>query len=581
MKKTKIICTLGPAVDSEKQIEKLIHQGMNIARLNFSHGSYEEHGQRMAWVKNARRKCGVSCAIMLDTKGPEIRVGDLPSGKIVLQSGQIVCIGANITKECQLSIHPISVISCIEVGMRLLFNDGSISSIVIEKNANSIKIQVVDGGVLTSRKGVNIPGAHVGLPALTQNDVEDLIYGCKMDVDLIAASFIRSAEHVLSIKKLLSLHEKADIPVIAKIENHEGIQNFDSIVQVADGIMVARGDLGVEMEPSLVPKLQKMMVRKCFDACKPVTIATQMLESMMQNPRATRAEVSDVANAIYDGASSIMLSAETSVGKYPIEAVRLMADIARVSEQDFNNQEFYYLHSRKDFPNISSAIAVSAVKTAYTSGAKAIFAFTTSGLMVRLISRFMPEMPIITVTADEKIYHQLSYYWGVHPIFASFSGWKEGFSIASSFALEKKLISFGDLVVVTAGSHFGCKGSTNMMMVESIGSVLVRGEKGFGKTVSGKIKVYVLNNQHTKEDLDDCIIVLAKCDPSYLDLMRSVRGVILENHIDDIDSLHYAIDMAKMYKIPLIVQAEHAVSTLQEEEMVVLNPAKAIVYKEE
>lgn len=580
MKQTKIICTLGPAVDSQEKIEALLGAGMNIARLNFSHGKYEDHQQRIHWVKQARKALNVPCALMLDTKGPEMRVGEIPGGKIQLKAGERITIREKSLNDREIPIHPISVIASIEQGMLLLFNDGYISSVVVDKTDSSLEIEILDGGELASHKGVNVPGAHLNLPALTESDVEDLIFGCQMDVDMVAASFIRSAEHVLSIKRLLHMQQKPEILVIAKIENHQGIEHFDSIVQVADGIMVARGDLGVEMDPSVVPRLQKMMIRKCFEACKPVTIATQMLESMISNPRATRAEVSDVANAIYDGTSSIMLSAETSVGKYPIDAVSLMAKISVETEKDFDNKEFYYLHSRKDYFNISSVVALAAVKTAYTSGVKAIFAFTTSGLTARLVSRFKPNIPIITVTPNEKIYHQLSYFWGVYPIFAPYSNVQEAFSIASKYALERGMISFGDLVVVTAGSEFGLKGSTNMMIIESIGTVLLRGEKGYGKTVKGKVKIFVPKNQHTKEDLNEYIIVLAKCDKSYLDLMRSVKGIILENHSHDLQSLDYAVSICNRYDIPLLVRAENAVSVLVEGEEVILSPEKSIVYRE-
>ncbi|MEL7431211.1 MAG: pyruvate kinase [Chlamydiota bacterium] len=580
MKRTKIICTLGPAVDSLEKIEALIRAGMNIARFNFSHGAYEEHKKRIEWVKKARESLGVACALMLDTKGPEIRVGILLEDKIALQAGQKLSIVEKASRADEIPIDPISVIDSIEVGMTLLFNDGYISSRVIEKTANGLVIQMNDSGTLLSRKGINVPDAHLNLPALTDRDVEDLIFGCKMDIDMVAASFIRSSEHVLAIKRVLTLHQKPDTLVIAKIENREGIENFDTIVQVSDGIMVARGDLGVELDPSVVPRLQKMMVRKCFDACKPVTIATQMLESMIVHPRATRAEVSDVANAIYDGSSSIMLSAESSVGKYPIEAVTLMGKIACQSEEDFNNREFYKLHSGKEF-HPSSVVASSAVNTAYTVGAKAIFVFTTSGLTVRALSRFKPEMPVIAVTDNQKIFHQMSFFWGVISLLAPSSSFANFFALASKYATQKELIHFGDSVVVIGGSEFGLRGSTNTMIVENIGNILVRGEKGQGALVKGTIKIFVQKHHDTKEDLANSILVLPKCDPSYIPLMRAAKGVILENHVGDLASMQYGIEMAKRYKLSLIVRAENAMSILQEGEEVFMDPIKAIVYRDE
>ncbi|MBX9744690.1 MAG: hypothetical protein K2X08_05710, partial [Chlamydiales bacterium] len=366
----------------------------------------------------------------------------------------------------------------------------------------------------------------------------------------------------------------------AKIENSEGVEHFDSIVQVADGIMIARGDLGVEVDLAQVPRLQKMMIRKCYLACKPVVTATQMLESMIVNPRPTRAEVSDVANAIYDVTSAVMLSGETAVGKYPIETVQRMSQIIREAEEDFNYPAFFDEHSKKDYHDISSSVAGAAVKTAYGVNGKAIFAFTCSGTTVRLVSRLRPAMPIIGLTNREKIYHQLAFNWGVIPVLSEeCRNAKEAFATASSYALEHKIIVFGDVVVVTAGVPFGKKGSTNMMMVESIGEVLVRGYKGVGGRVSGKVTIVLSSEARTEEQIKDKLVVLAHCDHECLSLLKQARGIILQNYIGDIASEKYAEFIGKNYNISVMTRADGAMASLKEGEEVTLDPTRGIVYQ--
>lgn len=337
MTRTKIICTIGPAVNSLEKIRQLIDAGMNVARLNFSHGTHEEHRKVIENLKKAREEKKVPLAIMLDTKGPEIRVGKLQNDVIELKPKQKILVVKETVEgnNQRFSITPAIALNFLEPGHQMLFDDGYIISKVIECKKEGVWIEIQNAGLLKSHKGVNLPGANVDLPAMTQQDVADIIFGCQNDIDLIAASFIRSAEHVIEIKKLLAQQKKAEILVIAKIENRLGVENFDNIIQVADGIMVARGDLGVELPLREVPVLQKMMIRKCLRAAKPVVTATQMLESMIKNPRPTRAEVSDVANAIYDSTSAVMLSGETAVGQYPIETVSMMRSIIEETEKDF------------------------------------------------------------------------------------------------------------------------------------------------------------------------------------------------------------------------------------------------------
>jgi len=579
--RTKIVCTIGPAVLSYEKIEELILTGMNVARLNFSHGTHEEHLRTIGFLKKARAKLKRPVAIMLDTHGPKIRVGKVPGDAIQLKPKQrFTLVGVDSMKEGEIPIHPIEALDTVNVGIKILFDDGYVISQVVEKSGEEIVVEIENAGVLKSGKGVNIPGAHVPLPALTEGDIEDLKFGCEQDVDLVAASFIRSAHHILSIKELLAKEGKSDILVIAKIESTQGIENFDSIVQVADGIMVARGDLGVEVDLALVPKLQKMMIRKCYQACKPVITATQMLESMIGNPRPTRAEVSDVANAIYDSTSAIMLSAETAVGKYPVETVARMKGIAKEAEGDFPYMAFFEQHSQRDYHDVSSAVSMAAVKTAYSANAKAIFAFTTSGRTARLVSRLRPQMPILAVTPQKKVYHQLALNWGIIPVLVEgCKNAKEAFSAASAYALNEGLIAFGDLVVVTAGAPFGKKGTTNMMMVESVGEVLVRGHKGFGPKVSGKVVFVLAPESYDADDLEDKLVVIPHCDNSFLQVLKKAAGVILQNYIGDSASEKYAALLAKTFEISVMSRADGAMSVLREGEEVTLDPQKGLIYR--
>ncbi len=572
--RTKIVCTIGPAVSSYEKILELIDAGMSVARLNFSHGTHEEHSKTIQFLKRARAEKGIPLAIMLDTHGPKIRVGKLPGDLLVLKPGDRLKLGTDIP------IQPMDVLSALHPGMSLLFDDGYIVSQVVETKGNEVIVEIKNEGVLKSGKGVNIPGAIVPLPALTASDIDDLKFGCKHDVDFVAASFIRSAHNILSIKKLLAEEGKGDILVIAKIESTQGVENFDSIVQVADGIMVARGDLGVEVDLAIVPKLQKMMIRKCYQACKPVVTATQMLESMIQNPRPTRAEVSDVANAIYDSTSLVMLSGETAVGKYPIETVQRMREIVQEAESDFNYHDFFLLNSQRDYHDVSSALSMAAVKTAYSANAKCIFAFTASGGTARLVSRLRPSIPIIAVTPSMKIYNQLAFNWGVVPVFAEgCKNSKEAFAAASEFAMQEGLLSFGDLVVVTAGDPFGKKGSTNMMMVEHIGEVLVRGHKGYGAKVSGKVRLLLTLEECHPDELEGKIAVISHCDHLFLPILKKAAGVILQNFIGDSTSEKTVALLAKTFEIPTMSRADGAMSILKEGEEVTLDPQKGLVYR--
>lgn len=582
MIRTKIICTIGPAVNTPERITALIEAGMNVARINFSHGSHEDHAQTLQLLKEVRQKLQVPLAIMLDTKGPEIRLGKVQGDQLLLPRGhrwQLFSEQRDGDIE-GVSIDPPYILRDLKPGMRLLLDDGYIATHVVEVDEKRAVIEVENGGIIRSRKGVNIPGVVLSLPAVTERDIADLRFGCDHDIDIVAASFVRSAKHVIEVRKVLEEAGKKNILVLAKIENQEGVENFDGIIQVADGIMIARGDLGVEVPMSQVPRLQKMMIRKCYLSGKISVTATQMLESMIQNPRPTRAEASDVANAIYDSSSAVMLSGETAVGRYPIESVSMMRSIIEEAEKDFDYRAFFSLHGGLIFHDVPSAVTLASVKTAYSSGAKAIFAFTTSGASARLLARLRPSMTLLAMTPSEKSYHQLALSWGVVPVFHGPSrSLLEAFSDLSAYALEKHYVSYGDLVVVTAGSPFGVPGTINTMIVENIGDVLVRGHVGWGEAIYGNVSFVLDPESHTDYSVSGKIIVITQCNDRYLPFIQAARGVILQNHIDDLDSELYLMELCQELEKSVLMRADNAISTLKQGLMVTLDPAKALVYK--
>ncbi|MGZ3732185.1 MAG: pyruvate kinase [Parachlamydiaceae bacterium] len=582
MTRTKIICTIGPSCNTYEKIVQLCEAGMDVARLNFSHGTHEDHLKTIELLKQARQDLKVPLAIMLDTKGPEIRVGKIKHGEVSLQSGQLVKL-VSAEKgglDGEIPIHPSFVLKLLTVGTTVLFDDGYISSHVVSVEGDEVVVQMNNPGVLKSGKGVNVPDVDLQLPAVTERDIQDIQFGCKHDIDLIAASFVRSADHVIVIKNLLAAENKPHIHLIAKIENGEGIRNFDSIVQVADGIMIARGDLGVEVPLSEVPRLQKEMIRKSYLAAKPSITATQMLESMIHHSRPTRAEVSDVANAIYDSTSAVMLSGETAVGKHPIEVVKLMKTIIREAEGDFNYRTFFDANRAITFHGVPSVVTLATVKTAYSADAKAIFACTNSGSTARFLSRLRPEQPIIAMTGNEKCYHQLACVWGVVPFLKE--GCKtvvEAFSAISEFALEKGIVAYGDLVVVTAGAPFGVPGTTNMMIVESIGEVLVRGNNGVGQPVYGNIAHLLCPDSCQPYSVRDKLLVIATCDESYFPFIQEAAGVILQNLVNDTDSERFLLEAAQQYNKPVLMRADTAYRVLKEGQLMTLDPQKNLVYK--
>lgn len=455
MRKTKIICTMGPNADNREVMKKLVENGMNIARFNFSHGTHEEQKERMDLLKSVRDEVGRPVAILLDTKGPEIRTGVLKDGKkVMLSEGDkfVLTTEQIVGDEHKVSITYGGLIEDVEIGKRILIDDGLIELEVKGIHDTEITCTILNGGELGERKGVNVPNVAVRLPALTEKDKEDIRFGVEQGVDFIAASFVRSVEGVLEIKSLLKECGKPYLPVIAKIENAEGIKNIDEIIHCADGIMVARGDLGVEIPAEQVPYLQKMLIQKCNDNFKPVITATQMLDSMIRNPRPTRAEVTDVANAVYDGTDAVMLSGETAQGKYPVEAIQMMVQIVKNTEEHLDYDMLLQKAQEHRKKSISSAIGYSSVATAANLNAKCILTPTMSGATARVVSKFKPKADIIGVTPNEEVLRKMQIFWGVCPAKSIECHTTEDIcNEAIDLATAKQYVESGDIVVLTAG----------------------------------------------------------------------------------------------------------------------------------
>ena len=472
MRKTKIICTLGPATDKEEILEKLILGGMNGARFNFSHGTYEEQDKRMTLFKGLREKLKKPVAMILDTKGPEIRLKDFKEGKVHLEKDQLFTLtGRDVEGTNEIvSITYEDLYQDVKVGNHILIDDGLVDMMVTKIKGKDIICQVKNSGFVSNHKGVNVPDIHLSLPYMSEKDKADIIFGIEHGVDFIAASVTRSAQDVLQVRKLLADNGGADINIIAKIENSEGVQKIDEIIEAADGIMVARGDMGVEIPEEEVPVIQKMIIKKVYEAGKQVITATQMLDSMMKNPRPTRAETTDVANAIYDGTSVVMLSGETASGDYPLEALDMMVRIINRTEKDIDYRGRFFRHERKANPDITDAISHATCTTAYDLNAKAIINVTKSGKSARMISRYRPITDIIGCSTSEKVSRQLNMSWGVTPVLL-----KQKMDVFSLFehaittCQNQELVDEGDVVVITSGVPIGISGTTNLMKVHIVG----------------------------------------------------------------------------------------------------------------
>ena len=471
MRKTKIICTMGPSTEKGDTLKKLIEAGMNVARMNFSHGDFDEHGGRLKSLRKYSKELGLPVAALLDTKGPEIRLGDFEAGRVELKEGQEFTLTARdiLGTEKEVSITYKQLPKDVKPGSSILLDDGLIGLEVKEVSGDDIVCTVMNGGPVSNHKGVNVPGTDLSMDYLSEKDKADLIWGAENDVDFIAASFVREAADVIAIRDLLKAHGGEKIQIIAKIENEQGVRNIDGILEAADGIMVARGDMGVEIPCEEVPVVQKNLIKKANQAGKIVVTATQMLDSMIKNPRPTRAEATDVANAIYDGTVAIMLSGETAAGAYPVEALKTMVKIAERTEKDINYRRRFFENDRKANPDVTDAICHATCTTALDLKAKAIISVTKSGRSAKMVSRYKPDCDIVACAMDEKVCRQLNLAWGVTPLLLDEQ--KEVFDLfdeAVAVDAKEKGLQKGDTVVITSGVPIGMSGTTNMLKVQNV-----------------------------------------------------------------------------------------------------------------
>lgn len=578
MRKTKIICTIGPTSENEEVMRELIKSGMNVARLNFSHGDHEEHGRRIELVKRLRDEAKKPIAIILDTKGPEIRTGSFKGGSVELKEGEdftIVC-GEDIEgDETICSITYAELYKDVKVGDVVLVADGLVGFEVKSIEGNKLYCKVKNSGTLGNHKNVNVPGICVNLPAITEKDIKDLVFGVEKGVDMVAASFIRKASDVLEIRKVLVDNGAPDILIFSKIENHEGVDNIDEIIKFSDGVMVARGDLGVEIPTEDVPVVQKMIIEKCNEAGKPVITATQMLDSMIRNPRPTRAEASDVANAIFDGTDAIMLSGETANGKYPIETVVTMSKIAERAEKAIKYEENLKKRRRNHIPNVQNAISLATCNTAADLKASAIITATQTGHSAKMVCKYRPECPVIAVTPYEKVARRLALNWGVFPL-VTYKTASTDDLIQSSVtkALETGYVKKGDLVVIAAGIPVDYAGTTNMLKVHIVGDILAQGRGKVNKAGYGTANLVSSYEEAMENIAEGDILVVKSLDDRYINVFDKIEGIITEDKV-----LTSGVEIECIRRdIPIIFDASGVTDTIKTGSFITLDATRGIVY---
>ena len=562
MRKTKIICTLGPATDAPGVLEDLIRNGMDVARFNFSHGTHPQQKERLDRLKEVRARMGVPVAALLDTKGPEIRLKNFVNGKEVLEAGQRFTLTTREvegTKDiCAITYKNLP--QDVQVGTTIMIDDGLIRMTVEEKTDTDIVCLVANGGPVKDHKGVNVPGVHLTMPYMSAADREDLLFGVEEGFDFVACSFCRSAADVMEIRRLLE-ENGSNMRIIAKLENQEGVNNIKEILAVADGIMVARGDMGVEIDFTEIPVIQKDLIAYTLASGKHVITATQMLESMINNPRPTRAEITDVANAVYDGTSAVMLSGETAAGKYPVESLKTMAAIAERTERDIN----YFERMRAMDPDmrlgIGGATAHAACTTAKDTNASAIVTVTKSGATPRLISRFRPDAPIIACVLEEQVRRQLSLTWGVTPLMMDYVTSTDDM-IEGSVAIAKEagLLRDGEIAVVTAGVPAGIAGTTNMIKVHLVGNSLISGAGVGDLNARGVLCVCKTLEELKTEFQPGMILVVPGTNNDMMPYLRQAAGVITEEN----GMGSHAAVVGLSLGLPVIVGAIGATRTLKD-----------------
>ena len=577
MRRTKIVCTLGPSTDKEEVLRNLMKNGMNVARMNFSHGTHEEQKARLDMIKKLREELNLPVAALLDTKGPEIRIGDVEGGKLELKPGQEFTLTTEemLGTEKKVTITYKELYKDVEPGDSILIDDGLIGMEVVRIDESDIVCRVKNGGFISNHKGVNVPGVELNMPFVSPKDLADIVFAVEQDYDFIAASFTRTAEDIMEIRKILQEHGGEKIHIIAKLENKQGVKNCEDILRVADGIMIARGDMGVEIPLEEVPVIQKELIRKAMHMGKPVITATQMLDSMMKNPRPTRAETSDVANAIYQGTSAIMLSGETAAGAYPIEAVQTMAKIAERTEQDIDYSREFKPRKLAEAPDVTSAISHATCTTAADLKAAAIVAVSKSGRTVSRIAKYLPVCPIIGCTTDERVYRQLNLLWGVTPVVMEEANTAdELFDHAVELAEQKGLIARGELVVIAAGVPVGLSGTTNMMKVQIAGNALVTGKGANKLKASGNVCVCSNNEDLEKKFRAGDIVVVEQTTNEMVHKLKDAAGIITETG----DRYSHAAVVGMTLEIPVITSARNATRILKSGTFVTMDAEQGIVY---
>ena len=580
MRKTKIVATLGPASNTVEVCKNLIRAGMDAARINFSHGTYETHTEIINTLVQARTEMNAPVSLILDTKGPEIRIREFAEDKVYLEQGQTFTLTtvATMGDSTKVAITYENLPKDVQRGSRILIDDGLIELVVEKLTDTDIECKVVNSGFLSSKKGVNVPDVYVNLPSLTEKDVEDIKFGIQMGFDYIAASFIRSAKDVVEIREILEANNAGHISIIAKIESRDGVNNIDNILEVADGIMVARGDLGVEIPPEEVPLVQKMLIKKANTVGKPVITATQMLESMVNNPRPTRAEANDVANAIFDGSDCIMLSGETAKGKYPVEAVQMMVRIAVRAEDSIDYHERLRQAGRSRMGvTITNAVSRATCTSAADLNAAAIVTVTNSGFTARMIAKYKPACPVVAVSLREVVWRQLNLVWGCHSIMGEVKNdtEQEIFDLASTKALESKIVKNGDLIVVVAGVPVGVAGSTNMIKIEVVGDVLARGAAHGEGIVSGQAAVIKVADEGANFMPGD-ILVTTETNDKMMSMVRKAKAVIIGSD-QPINTLH-AETACLALQIPLLICTERVVDLIQTGAAITIDMTDGFVY---
>ena len=582
MRKTKIICTLGPSTDKDGVLRELIANGMNVARFNFSHGSHEEHKGRLDLLKSLREELGKPVAALLDTKGPEIRLKDFKNGTEMLEAGQTFTLTTRDvegTKEiCSITYKDLP--QDVAPGGTIMLDDGLIKLQIQTVNDTDIVCTVLNNGKIKNKKGVNVPGVHLSMPYMSQRDKDDIIFGIEQGFDFIAASFVRTAQDVYEIRNLLNEYD-SNIRIIAKIENREGVNNIDSILAAADAVMVARGDLGVEIDFTELPGIQKTIIDRSFSFGKPIVTATQMLDSMMVNPRPTRAEISDVANAIYDGTSAIMLSGETAAGAYPVEALKTMSAIAERTEQ-----EGHYLRGRLMEPNtgkisVSDATAHAACLTAKDVNAAAIVTVSESGTTARLLSKYRPQQPIIACVMKEQVQRQLSMSWGITSLMMPLAhSTDELIEMSTALAKENGFLHNGELAVVTAGVPVGISGTTNMIKIHMVGNCLATGvgvgpENAEVSNATGKACVCRTLDEVRAKFKPGMVLVVPSTSNEMLNYVRDAAALVVEE--PGLNS-HAAIAGKALLK-PTVVGAVGATSHIRDGLMIAVDCAHGSVQR--